>query len=158
MIDHRRKTAKWAASACLLFSSMCFAQGGAIESGARKEIDAGNQAWVTGMKEGRAASIAATYTEDAIDCGPIGDCTQGRAAIEQHMKERFEKLGNARSAYVTSVGSVQQGNFVYEWGHAGATFANGKKVVDRYLTAWQKQRDGSWKIFRNLVIPQDDAR
>jgi ketosteroid isomerase-like protein len=158
MSDHRHKILKRVALASLLFSPVCFAQSGAIEPGARKEIDAGNQAWVDGIKAGEAAPVAATYTENAVDCGPVGDCIQGRAAIEQHMKDQFAKLGRAQSAYVTSIGSVQQGNFVYEWGQAQANFANGKKVVERYLTAWQRQRDGSWKIFRNLVIPRDDAR
>ena len=144
--------------ALLLLSPVCFAQSGAIESDARREIDAGNQAWVDGMKQGNAAPIAATYTEDAVDCGPTGDCVRGRAAIEQHIKDQLGKLGRAQSAFVTSIGSVEQGNFVYEWGRAEAAFANGTKVVDRYLTVWQKQPNSSWKIFRNMVIPQDAAR
>jgi len=41
----------------------------------------------------------------------------------------------------------------YEWGRAEATFDGGKSLVDKYLTVWQNQADGSWKIFRNLVIP-----
>jgi len=53
------------------------------------------------------------------------------------------------------MGSVQQGSFVYEWGRAEASFANGNNVVDRYLTVWHRQSDGSWKIFRNMVIPDD---
>jgi ketosteroid isomerase-like protein len=155
MSDGRRKMLKRAVMAFLLFPPACLAQSAAIEPGARREIDAGNQAWVDGVKQGKAASIAATYTEDATDCGPTGDCIQGRTAIEQHMKDQFGKLGHAQSASVTSMGSVQQGNFVYEWGQAVASFANGKKVVDRYLTVWQRQPDGSWKIFRNMVIPND---
>lgn len=126
----------------------------AIDAGARREIDAGNQAWVDGMKAGRVEPIAATYTEDAVDCGPNGDCIRGRAAIEQHIKGQLERFGHARSAFVNSAGSVQQDDFVYEWGRAEATLADGRKIVDRYLTAWQRQADGSWKIFRNLVIPE----
>jgi hypothetical protein len=53
----------------LLVSPACRAQSGAIEASARKEIDAGNQAWIDGMKQGMAAPIAATYTEGAVDCG-----------------------------------------------------------------------------------------
>jgi hypothetical protein len=48
------------------------AQTGAIDPVARKDIDAGNQAWVTGMKEGRAAPIAATYAGNALDCAASG--------------------------------------------------------------------------------------
>lgn len=137
----------------LLFSSTCFAQDKSIEPAARRQIDAGNQAWIDGMKQGSVGLIAATYTEDAVDCSPAGDCLRGRSAIEKHMKEEMRKLGKANSAYVTSIGSVQQGRFVYEWGLAEASFPGGSKITDRYLTAWQEQPDGSWKIFRNLVIP-----
>ena len=61
--------------------------------------------------------------------------------------------GKADSASVVSMGAVQQGHYVYEWGEAKAHFPNGKSIKDRYLTVWQKQPEGSWKVFRNLVIP-----
>lgn len=136
----------------LLYCSTCLAQSKPIESAARRQIDAGNQAWVDGMKQGNVGLITATYTPDAVDCSPQGDCVRGRSAIEEHMKEEMAKLGKVESASVTSIGSVQQGRFVYEWGQAEASFPDGRKVVDRYLTAWREQPDGTWKIFRNLVI------
>ena len=137
----------------LLSSAACFAQHKSSDAEARRQIDAGNQAWIDGMKQGNVGLIAVTYAPDAVDCNPEGECIRGRAAIEEHMKAEMAKLGNAESASVTSVGSVQQGRFVYEWGQAEAHFTGGKKIFDRYLTAWQKQPDGTWKIFRNLVIP-----
>jgi ketosteroid isomerase-like protein len=33
-------------------------------------------------------------------------------------------------------------------------FDNGRKLVDKYLTVWQQQPDGGWKIFRNMVIAE----
>jgi ketosteroid isomerase-like protein len=137
----------------LLCFSTCLAQSKPIESAARRQIDAGNQAWIDGMKQGNVGLISATYTSDAVDCSPEGDCVRGRTAIEEHLKEEMAKLGKAESSSVTSSGSVQQGRFVYEWGQAEASFPNGKKVVDQYLTAWREEPDGTWKIFRNLVIP-----
>ena len=148
-----RTMGKFTIAFLLLFSPACFAQNQPVESAARKQIDAGNQAWIDGMKQGRVDLVSATYTSDAVDCSPAGVCIRGRSAIEQHMKEEMAKTGNAASASVTSIGSVQQGRFVYEWGQAQATFPGGRKIVDRYLTAWQEQPDGTWKIFRNLVIP-----
>jgi ketosteroid isomerase-like protein len=137
----------------LLCSSACLAQSKPIEPAARQQIDAGNQAWIDGMKQGNVSMISATYTSDAVDCSPQGDCIRGRSAIEEHMRQQLAKFGKAESASVTSSGSIQQGRFVYEWGQAEASFPNGKKIVDRYLTAWRKEPDGTWKIFRNLVIP-----
>jgi ketosteroid isomerase-like protein len=139
---------------CLLFSSTSLAQEKPIETAAWRQIDAGNQAWIDGMKQGKVALIAATYALDAVDCSREGDCIRGRSAIEEHMKEGMAKLGKADVASVISMGSVQQGRFVYEWGQAHAHFPSGKNIVDRYLTAWQQQPDGTWKIFRNLVIPK----
>jgi ketosteroid isomerase-like protein len=137
----------------LLCCSPCLAQSEPIESAARGQIDAGNQAWIDGMKQGNVGMIAATYTPDAVDCSAEGSCIRGRSGIEEHMKEEMAKAGKAESARVSSVGSVQQGRFVYEWGQAEASFPDGRKIVDRYLTTWREEPDGSWKIFRNLVIP-----
>jgi ketosteroid isomerase-like protein len=136
-----------------LCCSACLAQSKAIDSDARRQIDAGNQQWVQAMKQGNVALLAPGNTEGAVDCGPEGDCIRGRSALEEHMKEEMAKLGKADSASVNSMGSVQQGRYVYEWGEAKAHFPNGKSILDRYLTVWQKQPDGSWKLFRNLVIP-----
>jgi ketosteroid isomerase-like protein len=147
---------RWTGKLMAMFFLICstsLAQGKPIDPAARRQIDAGNQAWIDGMKQGNVAMITATYTSDAVDCSPEGECIRGRPAIEQHMTESMAKLGKAESASVTSIGSVQQGRFVYEWGQAEASFPNGKKVVDRYLTAWHEEADGTWKIFRNLVIP-----
>jgi ketosteroid isomerase-like protein len=125
-----------------------------IEADARKQIDAGNQAWIDGMKQGSVELIMATYAADAVDCDAAGNCIRGRSTIEEQMKKGMAKLGKADSASVSSIGSVEQGRFVYEWGRAEAHFPDGKKIVDSYLTAWQQQPDGTWKIFRNLVIPE----
>jgi len=138
----------------LLFLAVCaFAQSGTIDPRARKDIDAGNQAWVNGMKAGESAPIAATYADNAVDCSSTGECAKGRAAIEERLKTRFAKLGRAVSASATSDGSVQQGDCVYEWGRSEVTFADGQKVAHRYLTVWQRQAGGEWKIFRNMPMP-----
>lgn len=137
---------------CGMVGLACSARGEPVPPQVRAAIDAGNQAWIDGVKAGDVASILATYAEGAVDCGPTGECITGRAQIEQHMTAQLGSLGRAQSATVHSWGSTQQGNFVYEWGQAEATFAH-EKLTEKYLTAWQKQADGSWKIFRNLVIP-----
>lgn len=141
-----------------ILSAIGVAQTAVIDPAARKDIDAGNQAWVTGMKVGKSALIAATYAENALDCTATGECMKGRAAIEDYMKARIAKLGRATFAAATSLGSVQQGDFVYEWGRSEVGFGDGQKVAHRYLTVWQRQPGGVWKIFRNMPIPDDAPR
>jgi ketosteroid isomerase-like protein len=138
----------------LLLSSACVAQTKTIDPDARRHIDAGNQQWIDGMKQHDLRLLTAAYTIDAVDCSAEGNCIRGLAAIEEHVKRQMAMVGKADSASVTSIGSVQRGSFVYEWGQAEAHFAGGKDIVDRYLTVWRKQSDGTWKIFRNLVIPE----
>jgi ketosteroid isomerase-like protein len=142
----------------VVVAGMCVAQPGAIDPAARKDIEAGNQVWATGMKQGKAAPIAATYAENAVDCTAAGECLKGRAAIEKYFAERMAKNGRATSAVATSLGSVQQGDFVYEWGRAQLGFAGSTSTPHRYLTVWQRQPDGAWKIFRNMPIPDDAPR
>lgn len=142
----------------VFLSAIGAAQTKAIDPAARKDIDAGNQAWAKGMKDGRAAPIAATYAENALDCAATGECVKGRAAIEDYLTARIAKLGRATFAVATSLGSVQQGDFVYEWGRAEVSFGDGQKVAHRYLTVWQRQPGGDWKIFRNMPIPDDAPR
>jgi hypothetical protein len=84
-----------------------------------------------------------TYAENAVDCGSTGKCTSGRVSIEQHIKKQLAGLGLAHSAAVHTWGTTQQGNFVYEWGQAEATFEGGKHLVEKYLTVWQRQDDSS---------------
>lgn len=143
--------------AVLLLSAPALAQTTAVSASARAGIDAGNQAWVDGVKTGDVAHIVATYAPNSVDCGPTGVCFTGLAQIEQHMKTQLAASGHARSAAAHTWGATQHGDFVYEWGQAEADFEHGGAVVDTYLTVWQKQADGSWKIFRNLVIPASTA-
>lgn len=137
-----------------LVSAVGMAQSGTVTDSARAQIDSGNQAWIDGVKTGNVPLIVATYAVDAVDCGPTGECTTGRSKIEQHMTAQLASLGHARSAVVKTWGASQHGDFVYEWGQAEASFDGGKQMVDKYLTVWQLQADGSWKIFRNMVIPE----
>jgi ketosteroid isomerase-like protein len=137
----------------LLCCTTCLAQSKPIDSDARRQIDAGNKQWVDAMKQGNVALLVPGNTVDAVDCSPEGNCIRGRSALAEHMKAEMAKLGKADSASVISVGSVQRGRYVYEWGEAQAHFPTGKTIMDRYLTVWQKQSDGTWKVFRNLVIP-----
>jgi ketosteroid isomerase-like protein len=149
------KTLRSFITACGLLSAAILMLGQTPTPSARAAIDAGNQAWIDGIQAGDVKRIAATYTVDAVDCGRRGECFRGRIQIERHMATQLESLGRARSAAVKTWGSTEQGSFVDEWGEAEATFGGGKRLVDRYLTVWQQQPDGTWKIVRNMVLPDE---
>jgi len=52
----------WDSCFCCSYPRRCLAQNKPIESTARRQIDAGNQAWIDGMKQGKVALISAVYT------------------------------------------------------------------------------------------------
>jgi ketosteroid isomerase-like protein len=108
------------------------------------------------MRNGDAALIANTYTEDALECGPTGECERGRAAILASIQKRLASSGPAFVAQVRSAGSSRQGDFVYEWGASRAEFSDGRKREGRYLTIWRRDGD-TWRIFRNLSIPNEQG-
>lgn len=121
--------------------------------GLRRDLDAGNQAWVVGLKTGNADLIAAAYADDSVHCGPTGDCVKGRKAAAAQYREVIAKLGRATDGFVRSESLRVDHDLAYESGYAEAHFAHGMVRSGRFSTVWKLQGDGHWKIFRNLSLP-----
>jgi uncharacterized protein (TIGR02246 family) len=122
-----------------------------------RAIAKANSDYVEAMKTGDAAAIAAPYIDDAVFVGIDGGCTRGQAEIEKMYRARFERSGLAKSARIDSRRLVVDGNLAYESGYGEiGRLREGKLVVDggRFLTVWQRQPDGEWKILRNIVLPR----
>jgi uncharacterized protein (TIGR02246 family) len=121
-----------------------------------RAIAKANSDYVDAMKTGDAAAIAAPYTDDAVFVGIDGACTRGRAEIEKMYRARFERSGLAKSTRIDSRRLVVDGNLAYESGYGEiGRLREAKLVVDggRFLTVWQRQPGGEWKILRNIVLP-----
>lgn len=85
-----------------------------------------------------------------------GTCLHGRADVEKLYRDGFKTGGRASSTKIESKHLVRDGDLAYESGFAEVgVVREGKPVVrgSRYLTVWQAQPDGGWKILRNLVMP-----
>src|SRR5438552_1733150 len=108
------------------------------------------------MTKSDTATIAEPYTADAVFVTPDGTATRGRAAIEQLYRDRFTKSGPALETKIVSEELMLDGDFAYERGRGSITRrVREERVTDwaRFLTVWQRQPDGAWKIFRNVVLP-----
>lgn len=119
-------------------------------------IEKANSEFAAAMKTGNAAAIAAPYTDHAVFVGFDGTCTQGRSEIEKMYRARFDSGGLASSTKINSKRLVVDGEIAYESGYAEiASLKDGKLSVNggRFLTVWQRQADGEWKILRNVVLP-----
>ena len=139
----------------------CFASviSAAAKSGDPKldeTIHKANSDWLSAMKTGDAATIAAPYAEDGIFVGADGVCTKGRSEIEKLYLTRFQKAGVAASTKIDSRNVTVDGDLAYESGYGEIGFNKDGKTTTgggRYLTVWQRQADGDWKIIRNIVLP-----
>jgi len=85
-----------------------------------------------------------------------GTATRGRAAIEQLYRDRFAKSGPALETKIMSEELMLDGDFAYERGRSSITRSvREDRVTDwaRFLTIWERQPDGGWMIFPNVVLP-----
>jgi uncharacterized protein (TIGR02246 family) len=129
----------------------------AILASARPDIEAANEAWLPGLQHRDALAITAAYSNDGLFIAPDGTVTRGRDAITGMYQARFPRLTEIRGGGVVLDGlAVVSPRCVYEWGHAWLEMAeNGTDVVRSggpYLTVWQREADGHWRISRNLAL------
>ncbi len=118
-----------------------------------KDVSAGNQEWIDGLKAGDGDRIVSSYAEDAVFCSAVGDCVKGQVAIVALYKDVIAKLGRATDASVRSAGLRVDHDLAYESGDAEANFRNGVLRKGRFSTVWKLQLNGHWKIFRNMSLP-----
>src|SRR5260370_34076661 len=67
-------------TSALLFSA-CACVAADLPANLKKDIDAGNQAWVDGLKAGDANRIVSSYSQDSVNCNAAGDCVKGPMAV-----------------------------------------------------------------------------
>lgn len=145
---------RWLLGALLLATAGAFAHG--RDDALATAVRQANADWATAMKTGDAATIAAPYADDALFVLADGKTVQGRAAVEAMYRDGFAKGGRASATRIDSKHLVRDGDLAYETGDADVTvLRDGHPVTrgSRYLTVWQAQADGAWKITRNLVLP-----
>jgi len=130
---------------------------GAIPADARATIDRANNEWLPAMQRQDAKAIAEAYADEGVFVLPNGDSVKGRAAIEQLMRERFSRTGPVAGGTLTQDNLVAAGSMIYEWGRAeievgGRGNASVSRVTAHYLTVWQRDASGRWRIIRNLSL------
>jgi ketosteroid isomerase-like protein len=138
-------------SALLFFACACVAAD--LPANLRKDIDAGNQAWVDGLKAGDVDRILSSYSQDSVNCNAAGDCVKGLSAVAGQYKEVIATFGRATSGFVRSETLHVDHDLAYESGYAEAHFLNGAVRKGRFSTVWKRQGDGHWKIFHNISLP-----
>lgn len=123
---------------------------------AKKQIDAVNADWVLAMEAGDAHRASLGFAEDSIFVGPTGQVLNGRAAYEAVVRARFAKGLKIVDGWVKQTDVRYVDNEVIEWGHSllMGVDAEGHKTPREglYVAVWKQEKDGNWKIVRNLSL------
>ncbi|HEV2801477.1 MAG TPA: nuclear transport factor 2 family protein [Pyrinomonadaceae bacterium] len=148
---------------CILLSaSVGYAQTAASNASpemlaeARRAIDKGNAQWIEGWEKGDPALVAALFTEDGSILSANGKVTKGRQQILERQRAGMQYVGRGVKVSVTTLDLWLDGETAYETGKYSYKYQQkGQPVVDegRYVTIWKRQRDGSWKLFMDMLVP-----
>jgi uncharacterized protein (TIGR02246 family) len=131
----------------------------AILASARPEIEAANAAWLPGLKQHDAKSIAAPYADSGLFIAGNGAVTRGRDAVARMYEARFPKLRPIRAGGIAQDGlAVLAPTRILEWGRGWLEMeperagAPPVKSGGSYVTVWERQPDGHWQIVRNMAF------
>ncbi|HEX8143982.1 MAG TPA: nuclear transport factor 2 family protein [Pyrinomonadaceae bacterium] len=125
---------------------------------ARRAIDKGNAQWIEAWDKGDPALIAALFTEDGTLLAQSGRVIKGRQQIMERQKTAMQSVGKGVKVTVTTTQIWLDGETAYETGKYSYRYQeNGKPAVEegRYVTIWKRQKDGTWKLFMDMGVPQD---
>ena len=121
----------------------------------RHAIDTANARYADAFKRGDAASLVASYTDDAVVMPPNMAAWEGRAAISQGFAGFLSQFSlvdvrlTTKDVIVTAYYAIERGT--YSWTLHPKT-GTGPDIIDtgKYLTVWEQQEDGSWRITRDI--------
>jgi uncharacterized protein (TIGR02246 family) len=112
-------------------------------------IRAASAAWSEAATARDLDKSLAVYTEDAVQMSPKGPAVHGKDAIRKGWTQMFATPGRGLSFQTTAVEVARSGDLAYETGTYDfvATDQKGKTIDEKgkYVVAWKKQSDGSWK-------------
>jgi len=128
-----------------------FAQAARTDA-ARAAIEKQNAAFVAAFGRGDMAAVAAAYTEDAIAFPPDSEMARGRPAIEALWKGARDS--GIKAVTLNTIDVQSAGNLAVESGTATLKVQPPNQPEQsqnvKYVVVWKRQKDGTWKLFRDI--------
>lgn len=119
----------------------------------RQVIDSLSVKFADALNRADTATLVATYASDAIVMMPNQPTMRGHDAIRTGFGGMFSQF-TVSNAKVTTEDVLVAGDYAIETGRLEMTMTpkQGKAINDKgkYVTVWQRQPDGSWKIIRDI--------
>lgn len=125
----------------------------ASDAAVRQAIDSAYARFSAALTKGDTATLANTYTADAVLMAPDVKAVTGHDAIAKTFAGMLASMHPTGLALHTQ-DVIVSGDYAIETGSSEMTLQGkgGKAVHDvgKYLTVWKKQPDGSYKIVRDI--------
>jgi uncharacterized protein (TIGR02246 family) len=118
-------------------------------------------AWSQASEAKDVDKVVAFYTDDAIQMPDRGAIIQGKENIRKGWAGMLAEPGPGLTFATTAVVVARSGDIAYEYGTFDfATKDKKGRIHDekgKYLTAWKKQADGTWKVAVDIDNPDAPA-
>lgn len=127
---------------------------GAIE----KQLQVNEAKWNRAYAAHDAEALAGMYADDAALANPGEQLVRGKEAIRQATND-FAADPNLKVAFrANRIQVARSGDIGYARGRFTMTMTNPgtnrpETSTGHYLTVWQKQSDGSWKVVEDMITP-----
>jgi uncharacterized protein (TIGR02246 family) len=119
----------------------------------RQAIEAGNAGLIAAIEKGDSAAAASFYDPEGMTMPPAMDASVGRAEIAK-MFGGMNAMVKITDMKLQVRDVVASGDLAVETGHYEWTLnpPKGKPMLEngKYVVAWRRQADGSWKLFRDI--------
>ena len=119
----------------------------------RTAIESTNARFLDAFKRGDKATMIANYADDAVLMMPNEQAWRGHDEIEKGLSAFVDQMAFKNGRTITSDVMVA-GDLAVETGRYAWTLKpkEGPEITDKgkYLTAWRRQSDGSWKVVRDI--------
>lgn len=117
----------------------------------KAKIESINKEMAKNMLEGNTEKLLSLYTEDAISMPSYQPMNEGIAAIRKASDEMAKSGVKINSFVPTTLKVMANGNLITEIGtyKISVSMPNMDKPTEdhgKYLTIWEKQKDGSLKV------------
>lgn len=119
-----------------------------------KAIDKAHAEFLAAMKAGDATRLVELLTDDVEFCPPNEHARKGKQEVKAWAQQAFSQVKTWRLS-VSDRQVVPAGDWAFESGSfvsaiAPATDGALTEVKGRFLTVWQRQADGKWKIAHDI--------
>jgi ketosteroid isomerase-like protein len=134
-------------SCLLLINSSVFSQ----DTDLKAKMQEMNNTMVKAMLADDMETSLSFYADDAISLPSYEPMIKGKAAIKEHAKKSHEAGFKMNDMTLNTMDAWSDGGLAFEIGTytVSMTMPGMPDAVNdkgKYLTVWQKQTDGSWKI------------